>query len=63
MVTYHLKLVLPEFLLFRLVEEGEFADMMNEYVSQDGKLGVERRYLAIVGLEGRAESAEGGWGI
>jgi len=32
-VTHHLKLVLPEFLLFRLVKERKLADMVDEYVS------------------------------
>jgi hypothetical protein len=35
-----LQLILPEFLLFRFIEEGEFADMVNKDVAQDGEVGI-----------------------
>ncbi|KAJ3473799.1 hypothetical protein NLG97_g10127 [Lecanicillium saksenae] len=34
-ITYDLQLVLPEFLLARLVEKGEIADMVDKDVSQN----------------------------
>lgn len=58
-----LQLVLPEFLLAGLVEEGELAHMVYEDEAEDGQLGVVGRYFAEFGLEGRAEAAEGGRGV
>lgn len=54
-----MQLVLPELLLPRLVKERELADVVAEDVAEDGQAGVERRDLADVGLEWRAEAAEG----
>lgn len=57
--THHLQLVLPKLLLLGLVEKGKLADMVDKDVAEDGETGVERRDLANVGAEGRAESAQG----
>ena len=45
-----LQLVLPEFLLAGLVQEGEVADMVDEDVAQDREFGVD-------------EAVQGGWGV
>ena len=61
--TYHLELVLPELLLLGLIKEREVAHMVDEDVPEDGEVGVERGDLPKVGLEGGAESAQGGGGV
>jgi len=53
-----LQLVLPELLLLGLVEEGKLAHMVDEDVSKERELRVQRRDLAKVGLEGRAEASQ-----
>lgn len=58
-----LQLVLPEFFLAGLVQEGEVADMMNEDVAQDGEFGVNGGNFAVFGFEGGAEAVQGGWGV
>jgi len=58
-MTYHLQLVLPEFLLPRLIKERELSHMVNEDVSQNGELGVQRRYLAKLGFEGGTKPTQG----
>lgn len=58
-----LQLVLPEFLLAGLVQEGEVADMMDEDVAQDGEFGVNGGDFAVFGFEGGAEAVQGGWGV
>lgn len=42
-----LQLVLPEFFLARLVEEGEVADMVDEDVAEDGEFGVDGGDFAV----------------
>lgn len=59
----HLQLVLPKLLLFRLVEEREFANMVDKDVAEDREAGLERRDLANIGSEGCAESTEGCWRV
>ena len=58
-MTYHLQFVLPELLLLCLVQEGEVADMVNEYVAEEREFRVLRRNFAGVGSEGRAKALEG----
>ena len=55
--------VLPKFLLFGAVEEGEVADMVDEDEAQDGQLAVDRGHLAKRALEGRAKALQGGGGV
>lgn len=62
-LTYHLKLVLPELLLPRLIEERKVAHMVDEDVPEDGQLGVEGGDLPKVGLERGAEPAQGSRGV
>lgn len=58
-----LQLVLPEFLLAGLVQEGEVADMVDEDVAQDREFGVDGGDLSVFGFEGGAEAVQGGWGV
>jgi hypothetical protein len=44
-MTYNLELVLPKFLLLRLVEEWKIPYMVDEDVPEEGQLGVLRRNL------------------
>lgn len=37
--------------------------MVDEYVSEDGELGLKRRNLSKLGAKGRAEPAQGGGGV
>jgi hypothetical protein len=62
-ITYHLELVLPELLLLGLVEEWEFADMVDEDVPKDWKLRIKGGYLAEVRFERGTKSSEGSWGV
>ena len=60
---YHLQLILPKLLLLGLVEKGKLADMVDKDVSEDGQLGVERRHLPKVGLEGCAKPPQRRGGV
>ena len=55
-----MKFVLPKLLLLGLVEEGELANMVYEDVAQEWKLRVNGRHFSELGLEGGAESSQGG---
>jgi hypothetical protein len=52
-----LEFVLPKLLLLGLVEKGKLANMVNEYIPQDGELRIEGRDLAKLGLERGAKSS------
>lgn len=58
--SYHLKLVLPKFLLPGLIQEWKVSYMMTEDISKYGKIRVNRSHFAVVGLEGSSESLESG---
>ena len=56
--TYNLQLILPKLLLVRFVKKWKLANMVNEDVSQDGQLGLQRRYLSIFRPERGAKALE-----
>jgi hypothetical protein len=43
-----LELILPELLLLGLIEEREVANMVNEYVAEEGQFRVFRRNFASI---------------
>lgn len=47
-ISHHLKLILPELFFSSLIEEWEIADMMDEYKTQDGKVGIYWGDFAVV---------------
>ena len=59
-ITHHLKLILPELLLARLIKEGKVANMVDEDVSQNGQFGLLRGDFTVIGSKWRAEALEGG---
>lgn len=61
--TYHLQLILPKLLLPSLIKKREIADVVDKDVAQDRELRIFGGDLAVVGLEGGSEAAQGRWGV
>lgn len=58
-----MKLILPELLFARLIEEWEIANMVDEDVAQNWQFGVDWRNLTKFRSKGGAEALECGWGV
>lgn len=63
MDTHHLQFILPKFFLVGLVQEWEFPNIMNKYISKDRKFRVNRSDFSVFRLERRSETTKSRRGI
>jgi hypothetical protein len=59
--TYNLQAILPELFFMGLIQERKFADMVNEDISQNREIRIQRRDLAILGPKGSTKSLQCRW--